>query len=63
MPSKGCHWRERRRKTGRQVEEGPVTTGFERYPKMFGHFPTDAGKHERILSKGVKRSRWGLDHM
>lgn len=62
MPSKGCHWREVRCKTGRQVEYGPVMRVFEYYSKTFGHFPMDAEKHERILTKGGKRSKWGFDH-
>lgn len=62
MPSKGHYWRKIRHKTGRQVEYSPVRKVTEYYSETFGHFAMDAGKHERILSKGRKRSKWGLNH-
>lgn len=42
------------------MEHSPVMKGFEYYAKMFEHFPMNVGKHERTLSKGAKRSKWGL---
>lgn len=53
VPGRGCHRRELRYKTGRQVKRGPVMKGFENYFKMVGLSPTDDGKHERFLSKGA----------